>query len=278
MATALASMLDMQIRVAMSKENPLAVYFPEPNTLFNVTGTNKKAILNASYGIGAPEGKNYTLDLIRKRGVRVSAAFDHVEITTGDDVRFEVKDAGAAISKELGFKGKIMIGYLNPDVKGIRAIMRQPQSMAQSSTWVNQVGVIFGLGDQPGSEMWRNEIGKIYRVYEQKFNPIWESYDRAASKWRRENPELREDPVVSLDVMGKIMIEKLQETADQIRRTAVPDDLLTFPGITAFLNLPEGAERQLIVARARTRIPKLAQESFLTRIQFVVNGLSRRTD
>jgi hypothetical protein len=117
MATALASMLDMQIRVAMSKENPLAVNFPEPNTLFNVTGTNKK-----------------------------------------------------------------------------------------------------------------------------------------------------------------IMIEKLQETADQIRRTAVPDDLLTFPGITAFLNLPEGAERQLIVARARTQIPKLAQESFLTRIQFVVNGLSRRTD
>jgi hypothetical protein len=280
MATALASMLDMQIRVAMSKENPLAVYFPEPNTLFNVTGTNKKAILNASYGIGAPEGKNYTLDIIKKRGVKVSAAFDHVEITTGDDVRFEVKDAGKAISKELGFKGKIMIGYLNPDVQGIRAIMRQPQSMAQSSTWVNQVGVIFGFGNHLRSEMWRNDISNIYKCYERQFNPIWQNYDQAASAWRRGNP----DPAVSLDVLRKIMIEKLQDTAVQIKDTVVPDDMLSFPGISAFLDLPDigrkysNAEKQRILSRAKTQIPKLAEQSFLARIQFVVNGLSRKTD
>ena len=284
MATALASMLDMQIRVAMSKENPLAVYFPEPNTLFNVTGDNKGIILNASYGIGAPEGKNHTLDIIRRRGIQVSAAFDHVEITTGDDVRFEVKDAAGAISKELGFKGKIMIGYLNPDVQGIRAIMRQPQSMAQSSTWVNQVGVSLGFGNDPGSEKWRADISEIYDFYEKKFTPVWQSYDQAAAKWRRENPDLKNNPAVTLDHLRKIMIEKLQETASQIKSTPVPDGLLSFEGIKSFLNAPVGGktysgdEKQVILSRAKAQIPKLAQESFLARVQFFVNGLSRKTD
>ena len=141
LANTVASAFDMQLRQAMAKINPKAVYFPEPNTLVNVTG-KEKVNLSVSYGLGASEGKHYINELLKRRG-ELDMRYEAIEIVTGGDDRFNVKTSGLN-QQNVSVNSKWFEGVLLPDLSAIKSMLAQAQSHFKARAWRKNMEAVYG--------------------------------------------------------------------------------------------------------------------------------------
>jgi Domain of unknown function (DUF4157) len=158
LATIAASVLDMNIRRAMQRINPNSVYFPEPNTLFNVTQQNAQTVLSGTFGVGANEGRTFMNSLIRRNGV-VNTEFANVPLETGMDERFLINTT-QGVNVNATVNGSYY-SFIPPNLAAIRAVLNQNQSHANRRQWINNVGNSYGLRLQSDSSTWFVAFGII---------------------------------------------------------------------------------------------------------------------
>ena len=195
MATVLASILDMRIREVMAAINPAAVYYPEPNTLFNVTGDSAGGyFLDSTYGIYKPEGQTMTKTLMQRSGDDFVGTFDSsANFQTSADARFVLSEAGGALDLNARTQSDILVGYFKPDPAKIFAIVAtQEQSHAKPETWANLVGTAIGLEYKgvSGGEKWQSPLRKLYNAYIEQIRTVLESVAERSSE--EQDPRMTE--------------------------------------------------------------------------------------
>ncbi|MGL4597790.1 MAG: eCIS core domain-containing protein [Bacteroidia bacterium] len=278
LASTLASLLDNQIRVAMSRINALAVYFPEPNTLFNVTKSNKDIILNATYGKGGTESRANIISLIRQRGLQnISAEYDQINITTGLDPRFVLTDAADGINKEMTISSTILVGYLRPNTRAIEALLAQDQSHGDGRRWANQVGLALGFDYGRNSSRWQDPLKSTFNLYYQPVKAAMDSFNADKEKLKLERPDVTESLLRDL-LSAKISSTNLDSISAASIFDANKTKLIAFLSdskVSQLNNVPySSADLEQLFNNAKSQAPLLAKAAVEAIKRFIINGLT----
>lgn len=181
LATLAASMLDMKVRQGIAKINPKCAYFPEPNTMFNVTGDNKNLFLSTRFNPGRNESRGF-MNNHPKAGT-LSGAFVPAEMITGFAPRFEVK---VSTNLTAAVEGGFILGFLHPDISRLRTFLSSGQSHADERGWVTNVaagyGLVIGRISADHSNNWYHALQVIYQAAMGPVMEILNGENSAANK------------------------------------------------------------------------------------------------
>ena len=292
-ATVLASILDMRIREAMAAINPAAVYYPEPNTLFNVSGDESRGyVLDSTYGIFKPEGQTMTKTLMERSGDEFTGSFDSsAAFQTSADARFVLEEGAGALNLKVRTRNDILIGYFKPDPEKIFAIVTtQEQSHAKPETWANSVGTALGLDYKgtTGNDKWQSPLRALYNTYLDAIKETLTSTYRMLSEKpgpriteTRLSKEMSKALVIlnlnSIDISGRMdsLLSGIERYFAGLDRALTAKQSQMTPLEHAEAKDRIAAWRATVPSKARDQVVPMAISALSVIKQFIVNGLKR---
>ncbi|MEL6492484.1 MAG: hypothetical protein AAFQ95_21255 [Cyanobacteria bacterium J06621_3] len=164
--TSLGNQLDQAVREGVSKLNPLATYFPEPNTLVKVE--RDQETINASFGIADNEGRTFIANLVKERNAKnKEIIYDTRASIASDSERFTVRvDPGDGEgAQNITYEAKYYGGSLTAiKMEQLHGLVKQLQNHADSNAMERELKRNYFIPYQ------NNEDRKVNGVRDTRFS------------------------------------------------------------------------------------------------------------